>query len=143
MSKSKYEQFFRQVDTDGSGSLSYNELAVFLKKNCGYSDEQIKQIFNSADLSGGNEISLADFMEAMGQTHPEKHRAAGARSVFRSFDTNGDGTLSKSELGSALEQLGEHLTPKELDRLMQMMDKQGTGKITYEEFIAEAFGEHA
>lgn len=138
----KYEQFFRQADTDGSGSLSYDELAAILKKN-GYSDEQIRQTFNAVDLSGCDQISFDDFMEAMGQTHSDKHRASGARYVFRSFDKNGDGTLSESELGEALEQLGAHLTPQELDRLMQMLDKEGTGKITYEEFVSEIFGEHA
>lgn len=40
----KYEQWFKAVDTDGSGSLAYSELNDFLTQQRGYSDKQVEVI---------------------------------------------------------------------------------------------------
>ena len=38
----KYEQWFKSVDTDGSGSLAYSELYDFLTSQRGYTDKQVE-----------------------------------------------------------------------------------------------------
>lgn len=59
------------------------------------------------------------------------------RAAFAVFDQDGNGFLSRSELRDALRVLREEeLTDQELDRLMQHADKDGDGRIGYEDFFA-------
>ncbi|KAI0230712.1 hypothetical protein LSAT2_018915 [Lamellibrachia satsuma] len=73
-SKADYEKFFTDADTDGSGSLSFDELVGVLRKR-GYrgTNAELKQFFASTDTSGDNMISKDEYMVAMGQQPPEEH----------------------------------------------------------------------
>ena len=42
MATDRYEQWFKAVDTDGSGSLTYSELYDFLTQQRGYTDKQVE-----------------------------------------------------------------------------------------------------
>ncbi|XP_027333653.1 polcalcin Ole e 3 [Abrus precatorius] len=53
--------------------------------------------------------------------------------IFKSFDANGDGQISSSELGEALKTLGS-VTAEEVQRMMEEIDTDGDGYISYEEF---------
>ncbi|CAH1244833.1 CALM1 [Branchiostoma lanceolatum] len=58
------------------------------------------------------------------------------RKVFQTFDTSGDGTISKSELGKAIAQC-EKTPPdqKLIDALFNAIDKDGKGSIDFNEFV--------
>lgn len=56
--------------------------------------------------------------------------------MFKLFDANGNGTISKEELQEAMKKLGEPLSEKELNDLLTSHDKNGDGVIDYKEFIA-------
>ncbi|PIN19295.1 hypothetical protein CDL12_08025 [Handroanthus impetiginosus] len=53
--------------------------------------------------------------------------------LFKRFDANGDGKISATELGDALQTLG-CVTPEEIKRMMVEIDTDGDGYISYEEF---------
>jgi calcium-binding protein CML len=56
--------------------------------------------------------------------------------VFRKFDANGDGRISRSELGALFESLGHAATDDELARMMAEADADGDGFISLDEFAA-------
>lgn len=58
------------------------------------------------------------------------------RSCFRNFDENGDGKIDRNELDQVLLQMGKVLSSEEINRMMKSADKDGSGKLDYEEFIA-------
>ncbi|XP_057441988.1 polcalcin Ole e 3 [Lotus japonicus] len=57
--------------------------------------------------------------------------------IFKRFDANGDGQISSSELGEALKTLGS-VTAEEVQRMMDEIDIDGDGFISYEEFTSFA-----
>ncbi|KAE8668966.1 Polcalcin Bra n 2 [Hibiscus syriacus] len=57
--------------------------------------------------------------------------------IFKRFDTNEDSKISSAELGEALKQLGS-VTPDEVTRMMNEIDTDGDGYISYEEYLAFA-----
>lgn len=55
--------------------------------------------------------------------------------AFQMFDINGDGKISRVELGTILRSLGETLTETELDLMIKDVDVDGDGEIDLQEFI--------
>jgi Ca2+-binding EF-hand superfamily protein len=136
-----YEKFFLEADSDGSGCLTLGELSTMLRKK-GYkdSDAKIRKMFNAVDTSGDNKISLEEYKIAMGLMPAKDHKAATMRSVFRSFDINGDGTIDRKELDEVFRSMGKSLSPDEINRIISMADKDRNGSLNYEEFIEQVFG---
>lgn len=58
------------------------------------------------------------------------------REVFKVFDADGDGKITKSELGCVLRSLGDDLSEEELVLMVQAADKDGDGCIDLQEFIS-------
>lgn len=55
--------------------------------------------------------------------------------AFKMFDLNGDGKISRVELGTVLRSLGETMTDSELEQMIKDVDTNGDGEIDLQEFI--------
>ncbi|TPX74912.1 hypothetical protein CcCBS67573_g03834 [Chytriomyces confervae] len=58
------------------------------------------------------------------------------RSTFAQYDRNGDGAISIDEFKNLCYEMGYHLKPEELMMDLRILDLDGSGAITYDEFIA-------
>ena len=58
------------------------------------------------------------------------------RSLFRAFDSDGNGYVSETELANSMARLGHVLSEQELAEMMKEADTDGDGQISYEEFAA-------
>ncbi|KAJ9163067.1 hypothetical protein P3X46_022781 [Hevea brasiliensis] len=56
------------------------------------------------------------------------------KSVFATFDKNGDGFITKQELRESLKNIGIFITAKEVEEMVVKFDSNGDGLIDYEEF---------
>ncbi|NP_001412675.1 polcalcin Nic t 2 [Nicotiana tabacum] len=54
--------------------------------------------------------------------------------IFKRFDANGDGQISATELGETLQTLGS-VTPEEVKYMMDEIDTNKDGFISFQEFI--------
>ena len=54
--------------------------------------------------------------------------------IFRVFDRNGDGNISKSEFKHCMMHFGEQFTDEEVDEMIAAADSNNDGQIDYEEF---------
>eukprot|EP00415_Alexandrium_ostenfeldii_P002302 UN2302 len=57
------------------------------------------------------------------------------RAAFRTADTNGDGTLSKPELGSLMRRVCCYIRRSDLDLMLKKVDINKDGRIDYSEFV--------
>ena len=58
------------------------------------------------------------------------------KEVFSIFDRNGDGTISKKELGKAIRKsVGQTLSESELQGMIDEVDADGSGSIDFTEFL--------
>lgn len=57
------------------------------------------------------------------------------REAFKVFDMDGNGTIDEKELRVTMKKLGEKLSDEDIRAMIRAADKNGDGKIDYEEFI--------
>lgn len=58
------------------------------------------------------------------------------KEAFKSFDTDGSGTIDRNELRGVLENGDQHFSEAELDKFLNEADTDGDGTIDYDEFCA-------
>lgn len=58
------------------------------------------------------------------------------RRIFESIDSDGNGSLEAEEIGKLCENMGAKLTAHELELAMRVIDKDGSGEVSFDEFSA-------
>jgi len=121
---------FDQYDTANNGTISYDEfMAAIQQKN--YPKEKVKEIFNSMDVNKNGVIMYTEFIAATleAQGHIEEERVAEA---FDRLDSDDSGFISRKNL---MEFLGSEATSQEIQDLINEIDKDGDGELSYAEFL--------
>ncbi|XP_062088241.1 probable calcium-binding protein CML18 [Humulus lupulus] len=66
----------------------------------------------------------------------DDQQIADLREVFRSFDSNNDGSLTQPEMGSMLQSLGLRPSPDQVEALIHQADTNHNGLVEFSEFVA-------
>ncbi|XP_030646211.1 recoverin a [Chanos chanos] len=116
-----------------SGALS-KELLEDLKLNTKYSEAELSTWYNSflKECPSGR-ISKEQFEGIYASFFPDADPTAYARHVFRSFDTNADGTLDFKEYIIALHLTSSGKTLRKLEWAFSLYDVDGNGTISKNE----------
>jgi Ca2+-binding EF-hand superfamily protein len=56
--------------------------------------------------------------------------------IFKSFDRDGSGSIDRVELSRLLEALGQDLEEEDLEVALSVIDSNGSGRISWDEFKA-------
>jgi len=118
--KKDIDAVFDSFDPDRSGKISSKELTVILRNK-------------------GSVLGAIDLDEESGKTVVEQLRDALAKNsgkvidLFREWDTNGDGNVSKKEFHKAMPLLGLNVAAKEIDALFDAFDPDQSGSIGHKE----------
>jgi len=88
-------------------------------------------------LSDNGLIREQDFLTWFSRfkTPKEDDAEADLKAAFMVFDKDNNGYITRDELKSAMQIIGETLTDRDLDELLRTTDHDKDGKINYEEFI--------
>lgn len=82
-----------------------------------------------------SEQEFLTWMSKIKSTNDEEDIEQDLRAAFLVFDKDHNGYITKDELKSAMQIMGESLTDSDIDELLRMTDLDKDGRIDYEEFI--------
>lgn len=131
---SDLERVFNKFDSNGDGKISSEELAAVLE-SLGQppSEEELRRMMREADTDGDGFISFDEFAElnTTAAAHEEDLRLA-----FAVFDLDCNGTISADELARVLSGIGEGASVAQCRRMIEGVDRDGDGVVSFEEFKA-------
>ncbi|XP_028666369.1 calcium-binding protein 2-like [Erpetoichthys calabaricus] len=132
---------FMEFDTDQDGYISYKDLGGCMR-TMGYmpTEMELIEISQQIKMRLGGRVDFDDFVELMGpRMLAETAHMVGVRELkyaFREFDVDNDGQISIAELREAAKHLlGEQLSGKEVDEILQDIDLNGDGYVDFDEFV--------
>uniref|UniRef100_A0A1J3DK53 non-specific serine/threonine protein kinase n=1 Tax=Noccaea caerulescens TaxID=107243 RepID=A0A1J3DK53_NOCCA len=126
---------FANIDTDNSGSITYEELKEGLAKlGSKLTETEVKQLMDAADVDGNGSIDYIEFITAT----MHRHRLESNENLYKAFqhfDKDSSGYITIDELEAALKEygMGDDATIKEV---LSDVDSDNDGRINYEEFCA-------
>ena len=98
-------------------------------------ESELQRMILSVDDNGDNEIDFEEFLILMSSSKPTTEDPdRELKDAFKVFDTDGSGSISRSEMKKLLKKLGQTLSDAELDAMMDEVDTDKNGEIDFEEF---------
>merc|ERR1711934_735169 len=132
-----FTEAFRMFDQDGSGTISTGEFRdVCLAVGMTPTDHELKAMIEELDQDESGDIDLKEFLTAMQSKTQDPEGEEIIKEAFKTFDIDGSGTLSHSEMREVLMHLGEKMDDDEITDLIQTVDIDGDGEIDLKEFLA-------
>ncbi|CAG9561906.1 unnamed protein product [Danaus chrysippus] len=142
----KTETAFGLLDRDSDGHVTPAELQ-FMLRNLGIevSDELIADLIKDASRTGNGLIDENEFMQWVTKIQAlqgmdvstsggdsEEEITRDLLAAFKVFDRDDNGYITRDELRSALEMIGEPVTDAQLNQVLALGDIDHDGRIDYE-----------
>lgn len=147
---------FDLLDRDQDGHVTPEELQ-FMLRNLGIHvrDELIDDLLREASRTGSGLIDETEFLQWVARIQALKEESSTSSSsssststtqaadddltqdlvaAFRVFDRDGNGYITRDELKSAMDMIGENVTEYQLNEMLELADADKDGRINYEEF---------
>jgi len=134
----RMREVFAVFDVDGSGSISKKDFhKVLMVLGSNPRDAEVEVMLRQIDLNKDGQIDFTEFAEAWWQReqiHLEEGFEEELKVAFSVFEQDEDGRVSVDELRKKLTSIGEKLSEEEVDALLEEVDLDGNGLISFEEF---------
>ncbi|KAJ8765345.1 hypothetical protein K2173_012042 [Erythroxylum novogranatense] len=126
------KELFRMIDTDNSGTITFDELKEGLKRvGSELMESEIKDLMDAADIDNSGTIDYGEFLAAtlhLNKLETEENLV----SAFAFFDKDSSGYITIDELQAACKEFG--LSDLHLDEMIKEIDQDNDGQIDYAEF---------
>jgi len=129
---------FAYFDRDADGAVTTSELGA-LMRSLGKmpSEADVVEMITQVDASGEGSFDLPAFLELMTKQNGAGFSGESICEAFKVFDKEGTGMISVAELRHVLTNLGEKMSPEEVDEMVREADIGDVGQINYEHFLAK------
>lgn len=126
---------FSMFDTDGSGSISREELLIVLRR-FGQNIESLNlsNIMNEIDSNNDGVVDFNEFLTILEKSKIGGDDECELQTAFDMIDTNNDGFISGLELKTLLEKVNYSMTDDEIVAIMDECDINRDGLLDYSEF---------
>ncbi|KAJ8419684.1 hypothetical protein Cgig2_020242 [Carnegiea gigantea] len=129
------KQMFKSIDTDNSGSITFEELKQGLQQQgTKLTEYEVKQLMEAADSDGNGTIDYEEFITAtmhLNRMDREEH----LYTAFQYFDKDHSGFITVEELEQALREHGMQ-NERDIKDIISEVDSDNDGRINYDEFVA-------
>ena len=138
---------WRQIDADGSGTITLDELRAFVDQGgYDYSTEELQAIIDYADVDGDGMLSYQEFYFYLTWTFSRAGLPGGdtgcgmtlppgddfqAFMWFRAIDLTCSGTISVAEIRSFIDRYHFNDQDGSIEAILQSADADGDGVLTY------------
>ncbi|KAJ3671445.1 hypothetical protein LUZ60_007524 [Juncus effusus] len=128
------KELFKMIDTDNSGTITFDELKDGLKRvGSELMEHEIQALMNAADIDNSGTIDYGEFLAAT--LHMNKlEREESLVQAFSFFDKDRSGFITIDELSQACREFG--LDDVHLEDMIKDIDQNNDGQIDYSEFTA-------
>ncbi|KAJ8618203.1 hypothetical protein MRB53_014389 [Persea americana] len=127
------KQMFKNMDTDHSGTITYEELKNGLSRlGSKLTESEVKQLMDAADVDKNGSIDYIEFVTATMHRH-RLEREENLFKAFQFFDKDHSGFITRDELKQAMTEygMGDEAT---INEIINDVDTDNDGRINYEEF---------
>lgn len=145
--KTRLQEAFDNVDADGDGKISHDDLKTVLQE-AGFegNDDNIQAIISAVDDSGDGLINFEEFAIAVISLGITIRIAMFLRRMFNQLDVDGSGYLEPSDIKALVSDAGlqDRLSEDDIDAMFEAADTSGDGKVSFEEFcdrVCDRFAE--
>ncbi|CAH9080830.1 unnamed protein product [Cuscuta epithymum] len=127
------KEMFKNIDTDGSGNITLDELKTGLAKlGSKLSEDEIKQLMDAADIDKSGTIDYIEFITVAMHRHRLENES-NLLMAFNHFDKDRNGYITREELRQAMKDygMGDEAT---ISEILNDVDTDNDEKINYDEF---------
>ncbi|KAL4196847.1 hypothetical protein AMTRI_Chr04g185180 [Amborella trichopoda] len=126
---------FNRFDANGDGKISWSELGSILASlGETASEAELQRMILEADSDGDGFIDLQEFIDLNTKGVDRAAEIEDLKGAFMIFDLDRNGSISTDELHRVLRSLGESSSMDECRRMIEGVDCDGDGMISFEEF---------
>uniref|UniRef100_A0A0A8ZKE8 EF-hand domain-containing protein n=1 Tax=Arundo donax TaxID=35708 RepID=A0A0A8ZKE8_ARUDO len=130
------KEMFKVMDTDNDGIVSYEELKSGIAKFGSHlAESEVQMLIEAVDTNGRGALDYGEFLAVslhLQRMANDEH----LRRAFLFFDKDGNGYIEPEELQEALLEDGAADSMDIVNDILQEVDTDKDGKISYEEFAA-------
>ncbi|XP_061173346.1 uncharacterized protein LOC133182517, partial [Saccostrea echinata] len=134
---SEIKAAFELFDKDGSGFIDSAELKAVLhslKQNP--TDADVQAMIDELDTNKNGQIDYAEFEKYMAGKFKDPNEVEDEmQAAFKVFDKDGSGKIDAEELKTAMMNLGERMSDKDVNEMIAAADLDSDGKVDYKEFV--------
>ncbi|OEL13406.1 Calcium-dependent protein kinase 13 [Dichanthelium oligosanthes] len=130
------KEMFKTMDTDNDGIVSYEELKTGIAKLGSHlAESEVQMLIEAVDTNGRGALDYGEFLAVslhLQRMANDEH----LRRAFLFFDKDGNGFIEPEELREALVDDGAADSMEVVNDILQEVDTDKDGKISYDEFVA-------
>jgi len=132
-----FKEAFMLIDTDEDGLITVSQLGTVMKSLGQRStDKELKTLVREVSNDNlRNTVEFNEFLQLMSKKLKKDCGEVELLEAFRVFDRLGQGWIMSSDLRDVMKHLGERLSDPEVDDMMKEADREGNGRVFYQEFV--------